>query len=67
MAKSVSFFSWNVNGLNSIRTLFGFRRSKFQHLARILESYEWPKIVFLQETHLNSAESLKNWKKNFIQ
>ena len=66
MAKSVSFFSWNVNGLNSIRTLFGFRRSKFQHLARILESYEWPKIVFLQETHLNSAEFLKNRKKTLF-
>ena len=66
MAKSVSFFSWNVNGLNSKRKLFGFNRSKFQHLACLLKSYEWPKIVFLQETHLNSAENLKTWKKTLF-
>ena len=61
----ISALSWNVNGLVSNKRLFNGNRPKYEHLHFILNRFKWPKIVFLQETHLYRAEMLAQWQNFF--
>ena len=49
----MDFFSWNTNGLGG---------NRLEELVNVLELHHFPKIVFLQETHSNSVEVIKQWK-----
>ena len=61
----ISALSWNVNGLVSKKRILNGNKPKYEHLHYILEHFKFPKIVFLQETHLYRAEMLREWENTF--
>ena len=49
----ISCLSWNVNGLVSRHRFGGRFVKKFETLMYILKVYDWPDLVFLQETYFS--------------
>ena len=63
----IEIFSWNVRGLNTEKNFNGTIQKKYITLKYILKAYGYPKIVFLQETHLNKSENREIWEKEFCE
>ena len=58
----ISCLSWNVNGLVSRHRFGGRFVKKFETLMYILKVYDWPDLVFLQETHLMDPYKKHVWE-----
>ena len=58
----ISCLNWNVKGLLSRHKFGGRWVKKFETFMYILKAYDWPDLVFLQETHLIDPYKKHEWE-----